>query len=593
MRQKLYLIFLFVLLSLQNSWSQNVVLYNQFSGRYDFTFVGNTLNPDENSLMTTPEVLTTSDAVLTLSPSDEIESAYLYWAGSGTGDFDVKLNNVNQIPDRTFSIQRVVGTLVLDYFSAFKDVTTLVKSTGNGTYTLSELDISPFIDDHFVRRTNFAGWTIVVVYKNPSLPLNQLTVYDGLQAVPDVLDITLNSLNVIDNVDAKIGFVAWEGDLNIANNESLRINGTVLSNALNPANNAFNGTNSITNASNLFNMDLDIYNIQNNINVGDTSATIQLTSSQDFVMINTIVTKLNSQLPDATIVAQNITQECNTRKLIIDYEVRNFNCTEILPSGTFISVYANDVFVGTAQTTENISIDEFRTYQITVIIPDAIPADFELTFRVDDNNGVASVNETIETNNFFIQDISLWLSPDFYTVDDLINCREDANNSFFDFSQFWRIIKKNDTDVIAYFETESDAITNTNAINNLSNFEAIQVPKTIFVRINDANCFSITSFNLDKKYCRLEFSNYFNPNLNDFFIKGLSDVFPNYELEIYNRWGILVWKGNKNNPKWNGNDNQNGILISGKLPDGTYFYTIDYKDPNAMEKKTSWVFLDN
>jgi hypothetical protein len=63
--------------------------------------------------------------------------------------------------------------------------------------------------------------------------------------------------------------------------------------------NAFNGTNSFT-GSTLYNMDLDVYNIQNN-NIGDTSAQIQLTSGQDFVMINAIVTKLNSQLPDATL----------------------------------------------------------------------------------------------------------------------------------------------------------------------------------------------------------------------------------------------------------------------------------------------------
>jgi hypothetical protein len=43
----------------------------------------------------------------------------------------------------------------------------------------------------------------------------------------------------------------------------------------------------------LYNMDLDVYT-QNNINIGDTSAQIQLTSGQDFVMINAIVTKLNS-----------------------------------------------------------------------------------------------------------------------------------------------------------------------------------------------------------------------------------------------------------------------------------------------------------
>ena len=126
--------------------------------------------------------------------------------------------------------------------------------------------------------------------------------------------ITLNSLNVIDNQDAKIGFVAWEGDKNIAENESLFINGNLIDNPpLNPGNNAFNGTNSFLGTDTLYNMDLDVYNIQNNINIGDTKAKIELTSSRDFVMINTIVTKLNSQLPDATIKIDKIDKTCNSK----------------------------------------------------------------------------------------------------------------------------------------------------------------------------------------------------------------------------------------------------------------------------------------
>ena len=48
-------------------------------------------------------------------------------------------------------------------------------------------------------------------------------------------------------------------------------------------------------------MDIDFYNIENNINPGDTNATIQLTSSQDLVMVNNIVTVFNTELPEATI----------------------------------------------------------------------------------------------------------------------------------------------------------------------------------------------------------------------------------------------------------------------------------------------------
>ena len=46
----------------------------------------------------------------------------------------------------------------------------------------------------------------------------------------------------------------------------------------------------------MYNMDIDVYDIQNNINIGDTTATISLTSGQDFVMINNIITVLNSPI---------------------------------------------------------------------------------------------------------------------------------------------------------------------------------------------------------------------------------------------------------------------------------------------------------
>src|SRR5690606_1965935 len=112
-----------------------------------------------------------------------------YWAGSGTGDFDVLLNGTPLAAERTFSHQRLNGFLVLDYFSAFVDVTSQIIATGNGNYTLSELDVSDFIDYHAQASTNFAGWALIVVYKDDSLPLNQLNVYDGMQAVPDAIII--------------------------------------------------------------------------------------------------------------------------------------------------------------------------------------------------------------------------------------------------------------------------------------------------------------------------------------------------------------------------------------------------------------------
>lgn len=281
-------------------YGQDVSLYKQYNGRYDFLFVGNTLNTIENNnIEGLPEppctILSNSSATLYLNLDDRIENAYLYWAGSGTGDFEVKLNGQDIIAQRTFSISNSFG---FPFFSAFADVTSFIQATGNGNYTFSNLDLSDIIDDYCPFGGNFGGWAIVLIYKNDALPLNQLNVYDGMQSVPDAIQIKLDNLNVIDNKDAKIGFVAWEGDKNIAEGESLYINGNLMDNPpLNPGNNAFNGTNSFLGTDTLFNMDLDVYNIEKNIAIGDTKAEIELTSNRDFVMINAIVTKLTSYFP--------------------------------------------------------------------------------------------------------------------------------------------------------------------------------------------------------------------------------------------------------------------------------------------------------
>lgn len=280
-------IFSIFLLGFCSVFGQNVTLYNQFNGNYDFVFVGNTMNTGENNITPgcTELLLTSSSATLALNPNQIITSAYLYWAGSGAGDFNVQLNGTPVVAQRNFSVSITTVASVLPYFSAFADVTSLVTSTGNGTYTLSDLDISQALIDetgYCDRRTNFAGWAMVIIYNDTTLSLNQVNIYDGLQGIPPSLSITLTNLNVINTAGAEIGFVAWEGDSNLAVSETLSINGTVLSNPpLNPANNAFNGTNSFTNSNTLYNMDLDVYNIQNNLTIGNSNALIQMTSGQD------------------------------------------------------------------------------------------------------------------------------------------------------------------------------------------------------------------------------------------------------------------------------------------------------------------------
>ena len=577
-------------------WGQEVSLYEQFNGRYDFTFVGNTLNPAENSFQTSQEILASSAAELSLNSDDTLLKAYLYWAGSGDGDFEVELNGESFTAARTFSLIRNFNGVDFTFFSAFADITDFIATTGNGVYTFSGLDNLSFLPLHFQRRTNFAGWAIILVYYNASLPLNQINLYDGLESVPEELNISLNSLNVIDNQGAKIGFLAWEGDVGILVNETLRINGTILSNPpLNPENNAFNGTNSITGSSALFNMDLDIYDIQNNIQPGDQSAEIALTSGQDFVMINAVVTKLNSQVPDATIVIDNVYLSCNSNEVTVDYTVYNLNATNPLPANTPIAVYVNGVVIASAATMNVIAIDGSESNSITLLLPEGITSSFELVFAVDDiGNGTGIVIEISDANNTAMQEVTLLVSPIIPALKALLVCNEGFSRGTFDLNPVLNELSGTEMLAVTAHETLEEAELGTNAILSTGNYSA-ETPKTLYLRIENEPCPSVAPLPLAVENCPPTVYNFISANedgWNDyFFIDGLRDIFLNFEIKIFNRWGYLIWRGNQNTPDWRGEVTEE-IKWNGNIaPDGTYFYVLHLNDPNYSQPYQGFLYI--
>ncbi len=587
------LIFLFFLSNYANLFAQDISLYTQVNGRYDFTFVGNTMNTAENNPTNSYITNTSSSATLNLTPSDSVIRAYLYWAGSGDGDFEVDLNGTIITPDRTFSHSRFFDPNLFTYFSAFKDITTLVQTTGNGTYTLSDLDISAFEPLHYSRKTNFAGWAILIVYENPNLPLNQLNIYDGLQGVPDALQINLTNLYVLNNANAKAGFIAWEGDSQLPT-ETFTVNGTIISNPFNPSNNVFNSTNSVTGSSELYNMDLDIYDIDNYISIGDTNASIELTSYQDFIMINTVITKLNSQLPDATIVLNDYNTECDSKIIDVNYTVYNVNSTEILPANTPLTFYVQNVALGTYYTQNDISIGGNESGSVSLNFPSTITTNFTLKAVVDDNGtGIGVVTELVETNNTFEVLIELKTSPTFNTLEDLISCNLGLTKGIFNFSNYEELVKNNPSHNVTFFESYNDALLSTNEIFNTTNYEALTTPKEIFIRIENEFCYSITSFNLKTRNCPPEVFNAVSANndgLNDgFFIEGLHDIFINFKLEIYNRWGRHIWTGNNSMPDWNGKVSKS--VGPDDAPEGTYYYILYLNDPDYDEPLTGYLYL--
>ena len=77
----------------------------------------------------------------------------------------------------------------------------------------------------------------------------------------------------------------------------------------------------------------------------------------------------------------------------------------------------------------------------------------------------------------------------------------------------------------------------------------------------------------------------FSPNgdsLNDtYYIPNITVFYPDYEIEIFNRYGQSMFKGNKNNPAWDGKN-----LKSGKdATTGVYFYILNYNKNNQKSKQ--------
>ncbi|MCK7460618.1 MAG: gliding motility-associated C-terminal domain-containing protein [Sphingobacterium sp.] len=83
----------------------------------------------------------------------------------------------------------------------------------------------------------------------------------------------------------------------------------------------------------------------------------------------------------------------------------------------------------------------------------------------------------------------------------------------------------------------------------------------------------------------------FSPNgdgVNDFFVVKGADSY-NVTLQIFNRWGNLVYESKGYQNDWDGLANM-GLLISTKLPDGTYYYIINLN--NGDKAKVGYITIN-
>jgi clumping factor A len=226
------------------------------------------------------------------------------------------------------------------------DVTDLVSAQASGPYRVSEVASVP-LEELGGNPYPYVAWYIVVFYELASEPQRNLALFDGLDSVAPSRNATvmLDGFLVPDSgFDAKLGIITFEGDDSI-NGDGITFNGTALSDAQNDADNFFNSTRSylgmpvsvmgdlpqLTGAANsMSGIDLDVVDLSMRVQAGQTSATLEATTTLDTYLLAAWVTSISTLKPNFSTSQKTATPEGLGKASVrpgdeIDYEITVVN----------------------------------------------------------------------------------------------------------------------------------------------------------------------------------------------------------------------------------------------------------------------------
>lgn len=322
------------------SYAQN---YEPFTPRFDQDLKGdivlignNILGPDNNAFNDSsvynhmvdmtyididgdPTTFSSSSADLEIPNPNcyKIIYAGLYWGAVNPGAEPI--TNV-KFKGPTGGYNDINGTIIYDAngttvdggdsfsYACFADVTAIVDGFGGsdlGTYTVANVSSAEGQTSNFIPYNGTgqsAGWSLFIVYEDPTLPGKSITSFDGFSAISvpgnnPTLDIPVDGFRTIPApapVRANFAFATLEGDSPILG-DRLRLNGVSLSTVDRPVTNFFNSSvtqlsatpvnNRVPNSINTLGFDTGVMavpNPGNSVIANDaTSGTIRLETSGD------------------------------------------------------------------------------------------------------------------------------------------------------------------------------------------------------------------------------------------------------------------------------------------------------------------------
>ena len=316
-----------------------------------------------------PTTFTSSSATLTLPADATVLFAGLYYGARHTSG-----TNGQPAPDTSLAGRATVkfrppgaaaylslgpaGT-VLDLgasssFAGFRDVTDLVAAAGPGPYFVADVQSGTGVD-------RYAGWALVVAYRDTSQPARNLSIFDGLQSVSqnNAVSIPITGFRTppAGPVRTTIGGSAYEGDRGTPN-DIASLDNIAGRDAVRPADNFFNSTISRNGAHftaknpnfvNQFGFDATLINATGVLQNGATSAVIRTSTTGDVFLPHVIVFATELFAPDIgepTKTVQNVTnpggpdRRGDTLRYTIGVSnagqdgATDFEATDLIPAGT-------------------------------------------------------------------------------------------------------------------------------------------------------------------------------------------------------------------------------------------------------------------
>ncbi len=289
-----------------------LTLFDEFNGYFDYALTAGTLRTEDEADDPCAITDASSNVLTTTIPAGStIEKAYLLWGHSSRAADDVV----------TFEGQTVTASVVNSangggFYGMVADVTTIINGIpdpSSNTYDFTDLVID---NKNFCGGTVvFGGWALYIFYTNPTFPAVSINMYNGFDAAANTTtNYTLSGFYAIGSAGSKTSVLSWEGDVARTGNEVISVTtGAGTTNLLGDGNNSaalqnvFNATIYDDTAvpvfedTSLFGFDLDTYDISSLIAQGETTATTQIQTGSDLVVLNSVLLKVPSNLITGTV----------------------------------------------------------------------------------------------------------------------------------------------------------------------------------------------------------------------------------------------------------------------------------------------------